>query len=51
MISAYVGSGFQLLIAGALIAWLPSYFSRYYDMSSGQAGTAAGAFALLIASA
>ncbi|WP_331769600.1 MFS transporter (plasmid) [Embleya sp. NBC_00888] len=48
VISAYVGSGFQLLIAGALITWLPSYFDRYYDMPSGQAGVAAGVFALLI---
>jgi MFS family permease len=28
----YVGSGLQLLVAGALPAWLPTYFTRYYDL-------------------
>lgn len=48
VVSAYVGSGLQMAIAGALIAWLPSYFNRYYDMSTGKAGVAAGCFALVI---
>ncbi|MEU0396863.1 MFS transporter [Streptomyces sp. NPDC006208] len=48
VISAYVGSGLQLFIAGALIAWLPSYFNRYYDMPTAKAGATAGLFALLI---
>lgn len=48
VVSAYIGSGLQLFIAGALIAWLPSYFNRYYDMSTAKAGTTAGLFALLI---
>ena len=30
--SAYVGSGLQLFVAGALPAWLPTYFVRYYDL-------------------
>ncbi|WP_301364485.1 MFS transporter [Streptomyces xanthophaeus] len=48
VISAYVGSGLQLFIAGALIAWLPSYFNRYYDMPTAKAGATAGLFALVI---
>ena len=28
---AYLGSGLQLLAAGALPAWMPSFFNRYYD--------------------
>ncbi|GGW79668.1 MFS transporter [Streptomyces galilaeus] len=48
VVSAYVGSGLQLFIAGALIAWLPSYFNRYYDMPTAKAGATAGLFALVI---
>jgi MFS family permease len=29
---AYAGSGLQLFVAGALPAWLPTYFNRYYDL-------------------
>ena len=29
---AYVGSGLQLFVAGALAAWLPTYFVRYYAL-------------------
>ncbi|GAA3545042.1 MFS transporter [Streptomyces osmaniensis] len=48
VIGAYVGSGLQLFIAGALIAWLPSYFDRYYHLPTAQAGATAGVFALII---
>ncbi|GAA2649039.1 MFS transporter [Streptomyces spororaveus] len=48
VVSAYVGSGLQLFIAGALIAWLPSYFNRYYDMPTAKAAATAGLFALMI---
>ncbi|MFI9803153.1 MFS transporter [Streptomyces sp. NPDC052301] len=48
VISAYVGSGLQLFIAGALLSWLPSFFNRYYHMAPGEAGGAAGAFAMVI---
>ncbi|MFC7260231.1 MFS transporter [Streptomyces lutosisoli] len=48
VVSAYIGSGLQLFIAGALIAWLPSYFNRYYDMPTAKAGATAGLFALMI---
>ncbi|MEU3792222.1 MFS transporter [Streptomyces fructofermentans] len=48
VIGAYVGSGLQLFVAGSLIAWLPSYFHRYYDLPTAKAGVTAGLFALLI---
>lgn len=48
VVSAYIGSGLQMFIAGALIAWLPSYFNRYYEMPTARAGVTAGLFALVI---
>jgi len=41
---AYAGSGLQLFVAGALPAWLPTYFNRYYDLPVGKAGTLAALF-------
>lgn len=35
---AYLGSGLQMFAAGALPAWLPSYFNRYYHLPLDQAG-------------
>ncbi|MFE5485769.1 MFS transporter [Streptomyces sp. NPDC056527] len=48
VVSAYIGSGLQLFIAGALIAWLPSYLNRYYEMPTAKAGATAALFALVI---
>ncbi|MFF0754234.1 MFS transporter [Streptomyces sp. NPDC004267] len=48
VICAYAGSGLQLLIAAALMAWLPSYFNRYYGMTTAKAGATAGVFVLII---
>jgi MFS family permease len=48
VVSAYVGSGLQLFIPGAMIAWLPSFFNRYYHMPTAKAGATAGVFALFI---
>ncbi|MEV6212564.1 MFS transporter [Kitasatospora sp. NPDC051914] len=48
VVSAYVGSGLQLFVPGALIAWLPSFFNRYYEMPTAEAGGTAGIYALLI---
>lgn len=48
VISAYVGSGLQLFVAASLMAWLPSYFNRYYDMPTAKAGATAGIFILVI---
>lgn len=44
---AYVGSGLQVFIGGALYAWLPSYFNRYYAMSPARAGMAAAGLVLV----
>lgn len=43
---AYVGSGLQLLVPGALYAWLPSYLNRYYAMAPGKAAVGAAGFVL-----
>ena len=47
VICAYVGSGLQLFIMAALIAWLPSYFNRYAGMAPDRAGLTAGLFVLV----
>jgi len=41
---AYIGSGLQLFVAGALPAWLPTYFVRYYDLPLAQAASRAAIF-------
>ena len=41
---AYVGSGLQLFVAGALPAWLPTYFGRYYDLPVDNAASLAALF-------
>lgn len=46
VISIYIGSGLQLFITGALLAWLPSYLNRYYGMSLPEAGGVAAIFVL-----
>jgi MFS family permease len=43
---AYVGSGLQLLVPGAMYAWLPSYLNRYYAMAPGKAAVGAAGFVL-----
>ena len=37
---AYIGSGLQLFVAGALPAWLPTYFNRYYELPVDKRGVA-----------
>jgi MFS family permease len=44
---AYVGSGLQLFVAGALAAWLPTYFVRYYALPLKEATSAAAVFLAL----
>lgn len=44
---AYLASGTQLFAAGALPAWLPSYFNRYYAMPVDAAGRMAALFLLI----
>ncbi len=46
ILCAYVGSALQLLVMGALLAWMPSYLSRYYGMATDRAGITAAAFVL-----
>ena len=46
MVCAYIGSGLQLFIIGAVIAWMPSYLNRYYGLRPGQGGRRRG-FVLL----
>ncbi|MEU4504231.1 MFS transporter [Streptomyces sp. NPDC024089] len=47
VLCAYIGSGLQMFIAMALLAWMPSFLSRYYAMPTAKAGVVAGAFALI----
>ncbi|MFF4762246.1 MFS transporter [Streptomyces sp. NPDC001292] len=47
VICAYIGSGTQLFVAMALLAWMPSFLNRYYSMASAKAGLVAGVFALI----
>ncbi|MFL6717858.1 MAG: MFS transporter [Burkholderiaceae bacterium] len=43
---AYLGSGLQLFIMAAMVAWIPSYLSRYYHLPTGKAAEMAGLFIL-----
>ncbi|HJV86947.1 MAG TPA: MFS transporter [Noviherbaspirillum sp.] len=43
---AYVGSGLQLFIMAALVAWMPSYLNRYYHLRTDKAALLAGVFIL-----
>jgi predicted MFS family arabinose efflux permease len=43
----YIGSGLQLFVAGALPAWLPTYFSRYYGLPVDGAASLAALFLAL----
>ena len=40
----YIGSGLQLFVAGALPAWLPTYFNRYYNLPVDRAASLAALF-------
>ncbi|HYJ52975.1 MAG TPA: MFS transporter [Allosphingosinicella sp.] len=46
LICAYVGSGLQLYVGGALPAWLPTYFHDYYGLSVSAAAVRAAMFLL-----
>jgi len=47
VVFAYVGSGLQLFVASAFIAWMPSFLNRVYDMAPAKAGSTAAIFILL----
>lgn len=44
---AYLGSGLQLFVIGALYAWMPSYLNRYYGMPTGRAAVVAACLVLI----
>jgi MFS family permease len=48
VICAYIGSGLQLYLAGALPAWLPTYFNRYYALPIDKAASLAALFLLIM---
>jgi MFS family permease len=48
VISAYIGSGLQLFIAGSLFAWLPSYLNRAYHLPADKAAGVAAIAILLM---
>ena len=48
VISAYIGSGLQLFIAGSLFAWLPSYLNRAYGLAPDKAAGLAAIAILLM---
>jgi predicted MFS family arabinose efflux permease len=43
---AYLGTGLQMFVQGALVAWLPSYLNRYAGMDTGQAAVVAAGVVL-----
>ncbi|WTQ95906.1 MFS transporter (plasmid) [Streptomyces sp. NBC_00147] len=47
VVCVYVGSGLQMFIPMALLAWMPSFLNRYYSMPPARAGLIAGVFALI----
>ncbi|SAL42836.1 MFS transporter [Caballeronia humi] len=47
VVCAYVGSGLQLFIMGAVIAWMPSFLNRYYGLPADKAAAGAAVFVLL----
>ncbi len=49
VIACYIGSGLQLFILAAMLAWLPSFLNRYYGLPADKAGVAAAAFILICA--
>ena len=47
VLCAYVGSGLQLFISGAMIVWMPSYLNRYHAMAPDKAAVTAAGLLLL----
>ena len=47
VVFAYLGSGLQLYIVGALIAWMPSFLNRYYALPMQRASALAAVFVLI----
>lgn len=47
VVFAYIGSGLQLFVTSAFMAWMPSFFNRVYDMAPARAGSAAAIFLMI----
>ncbi|MDE2411331.1 MAG: MFS transporter [Sphingomonadales bacterium] len=47
LVLVYVANGLQYYVAGALPAWLPTYFGRYYGLPVAKAASTAALFLLL----
>lgn len=47
VVAAYLGSGLQLFVSAAVLAWIPSYLNRYYALKPDRAALAAAAFVLV----
>lgn len=47
VVCAYIGSGLQLFIMGSMLAWMPSFLNRYYQMAPDKAGVTAAVFVLI----
>ena len=46
VVCAYIANGLQFYVAGTIPAWLPTYFTRYYGLGIGRAGSLAALFLL-----
>lgn len=47
VLCAYAGSGLQLFVMGAVLAWMPSFLNRYYQLDAARAGGVAAIFVML----
>jgi MFS family permease len=47
VICAYIASGLQLYVAGAITAWLPTYFNRYYGLAVDRAAELTAIFLIV----
>ncbi|NDZ97222.1 MFS transporter [Streptomyces sp. SID6673] len=50
VLCAYIGGGLQMFTAAILLAWMPSFFNRYYDLAPDKAGVAAAVIIVLVGS-
>ncbi len=48
VLCAYIGGGLQMFTAAVLLAWTPSFFTRFYDMDLDKAALAASGIVLLV---
>ena len=48
VVMAYLGAGLQLFMTGTLLAWLPSFFNRSYEMAPDRAGKVAAIYLLVL---